>query len=114
MHIFNIFIQNIIQAFCAFYLYILFMTGLPLYYGTLCSNHEISTISMLCTLKKNSHFTPLRPHDGHLSTTATFSFPYKVAVVEIEVWLHSFRELLSHTKMLKDNNIILLIFTYPS
>ena len=85
MHIFNIFIQNIIQAFCAFYLYILFMTGLPLYYGTLCSNHEISTISMLCTLKKNSHFTPLCPHDGHLSTTATFSFPYKVAVVENEV-----------------------------
>ena len=55
--------------------------------------------------KKNCHFTPLPPHDGHLSTTVTFFFPYKVAVVEIEVWLYSFRELLSHTKMLKDNNI---------
>ena len=37
MHIFNIFIQNIIQAFCAFYLYILFMTGLPLYYMGHCA-----------------------------------------------------------------------------
>ena len=57
--------------------------------------------------KKISHSTPLPPHDGHLSLTATF-----FCGCCGEVQLYIFRELLNHTKTLEDNNIILIIFTY--
>ena len=37
--------------------------------------HELSTINMLYSLRKNYHITPLPPHNGHLSITATFFYP---------------------------------------
>ena len=39
------------------------------------SKHELSTINMLYSLRKNCHIPPLPPHNGHLSTTPTFSCP---------------------------------------
>ena len=38
------------------------------------SQHELSTINMLYSLRKNCHITPLPPN-GHLSTTTTFFCP---------------------------------------
>ena len=53
-----IFIQDIIQAFCVFYLYTLCTTELPWLWDT------VSTKNMLCCLK-NCLIKPLPPHDGH-------------------------------------------------
>ena len=42
------------------------------------SKHELNTINMLYSPKKNCHnyyITPLPPHNGHLSTTASFFRP---------------------------------------
>ena len=36
--------------------------------------HEFSTIDMLNSLKY-CHITPIPPHNGHISTTATFFWP---------------------------------------
>ena len=38
------------------------------------SQHELSTINMLYSLRKDCHITPLPPN-GHLSTTTTFFCP---------------------------------------
>ena len=62
----NIFIQNLIQAFCVFYLYTFWTIGLPWLWDT-------CTVNMnLCSLKIYCHILPLPPHNGHLSTTGTF------------------------------------------
>ena len=54
----NILIQNVIQAFCVFYLYTVHTIGLPRLWDTVLP-------------KKNCHITPLPPHNGYLYTTAT-------------------------------------------
>ena len=59
-------IQDIIQAFCEFFLYTLDKFGLPWLWNT---------VSMNLAQKKHGHITPLPPLNGHLSTTATFCCP---------------------------------------
>ena len=53
----------------------LYMTGLPLSLWD--SEHEHNTVNMLCSLKKKlSYYNSYRPpHNGHLSTRATFFCP---------------------------------------
>ena len=66
--------KTLFKCFCVFCLYscISFMIGLPLW-DTVSMNLAQQTC---CTpLKKNWHITPLPPHNGHFSTTATFFCP---------------------------------------
>ena len=49
------------------------------------SKHELSTINMLHSLKKNCHTTPLPPINGHLSTTDTFFCPQGVRCEEVRL-----------------------------
>ena len=64
----NILIQNIIQAFWVFYLYILFMIGLLPLRETVDMN--LAQLDMLYSLKKLSYYSPTPPqqlplHSGH-------------------------------------------------
>ena len=63
---------TLFKFYCVFYLYISFMIGY--------SKHELGTINMLYfrppLLKQVSYYPPpLPPHNGHLSTMATFFCP---------------------------------------
>ena len=57
--------------------------GLPVIMGD--SKNELSTKTMLYSLK-NCHITPLPPHNGHLSTTATFFCPQGGHCGEVQLY----------------------------
>ena len=92
---FNILIQDIIQAFWVFYLYKLYMIGLPWLWDTACMSFSTRKHS----LKKIVSRTPLPPHNGHLSTTAFFcpqggrcgevwlyrQFPFLVDLLQVDL-----------------------------
>ena len=61
----SILIHDIIQASYAFYLYTVYMIGLPRLWDTVSMN-----------LAQKKHITPQLPHNGHLSTMATFFCPH--------------------------------------
>ena len=70
----HIFIKKILAMFWCIFLslyFMLYMTGLPLSLWD--SEHGHNTVNMLCSLKKkNAILQILPPHNGHLSTRATF------------------------------------------
>ena len=63
---------NFFQYILAVYIINFFVIGLPLWDAV---SMNLSKTNMLYSQKTFDHITPLPPHNGHLSKTATFSCP---------------------------------------
>ena len=68
---------NFFQYILAVYIINFFVIGLPLWDAV---SMNWSKTNMLYSQKTFDHITPLPPHNGHLSKTATFSFPQAARV----------------------------------
>ena len=63
---------NFFQYILAVYIINFFVIGLPLWDAV---SMNLSKTNMLYSQKTFDHITPLPPHNGYLSKTATFSCP---------------------------------------